>query len=57
MPIELQKVQSTYDNITAKSTIYVCQYNCKKYNTRMTIQLQILQYTYENRTAKGTIYV
>ena len=48
MTIELQNVQSTYDNTTekvqypydnttAKSTIQVWQYNCKKYNTSMTI--------------------
>ena len=63
MTIELQKVQSTCDNTTAKrtipddnttakSTIHVWQYNCKKYNIRMTIQLQKVQYTYDNRTAK-----
>ena len=39
MTIELQKVQWTYDNTTAKSTTQVWQYNCKKYNTRMTKQL------------------
>ena len=33
MTIQLQK-----DNTTVK-TIQVWQYNCKKYNTRMTIQL------------------
>ena len=44
MTIQLQKVQYTYDNTTAKSTIQVGQYNCKKYNTRMTIQLQKVQY-------------
>ena len=46
MAIQLQKVQYTYDNTTAKSTI-----------RRMTIQLQKVQYTYDNRTAKGTIDV
>ena len=38
-----------YDNTsekTAKSTIQVWQYNCKKYNT-----------TYDDTTAKSTIYV
>ena len=57
MTIQLQKVQYKYDNTTAKSTIQVWQYNCKKYNTRMTIQLQKVQYTYDNRTAKSTIKV
>ena len=68
MTIQLQKVQYTYDNTTAKSTIqvwqYNCkkynshmQYNCKKYNTSMTIQLQKVQYKYDNTTAKSTIYV
>ena len=68
MKIELQKVQSSYDNATAKSTIpydnttakctiQLWQYNCKKCNIRMTIQLQKVQYTYDNRTAKGTIDV
>ena len=40
MTIQLQKVQYAYDNTTAKSIIQVWQYNCKKYNIRMTIQLQ-----------------
>ena len=44
MTIQLQKVQYTYDNRTAKGTIDVRQYNCKKYNTLMTIQLQKVQY-------------
>ena len=57
MTIQPQKVQYTYDNITAKTTIQVWQYNCKKYNTRMTIQLQKVQYTYDNTTAKSTIQV
>ena len=57
MTIQLQKVQYTYDNTTAKSTIQVWQYNCKKYNIRMTIQLQKVQYTYDNTTAKSTIHV
>ena len=69
MAIQLQKVQYAYDNTTAKSTIQVWQYNCKKYNTsmaiqlrkstntRMTIQLQKVQYTYDNTTAKSTIHV
>ena len=57
MTTQLQKVQYTYDNTTAKSTIQVWQYNCKKCNRRMTIQLQKVQYTYDNRTAKGTIDV
>ena len=57
MTLQLQNVQYTYDNTTAKSTIQVWQYNCKKYNTPMTIQLQKVQYTYANRTAKGTIDV
>ena len=52
MAIQLQKVQYTYDNTTAKSTIQVWQYNCKKYNTRMAIQLQKVQYTYDNTTEK-----
>ena len=48
MAIQLQKVQYTYDNTTAKSaksTIQVWQYNCKMYNRRMTIQLQKVQYS------------
>ena len=57
MTIQLQKVQYTYDNTTAKTTIQVWQYNCKMYNTRMTIQLQKVQYTYDNTTAKSTIPV
>ena len=57
MTIELQKVQSTYDNTTAKSTTQVWQYNCKKYNTRMTKQLQKVQCTYDNATAKSTIHI
>ena len=59
MTIQPQEVQYKYDNATAKSTIQVWQYNCKKYNTRMTIQLQKVQYaydTYDNTTAKSTIY-
>ena len=40
-----------------KGTIHVWQYNCKKYNTSMTIQLQKVQYTYDKRTAKCTIDV
>ena len=52
-----QKVQYTYDNITAKTTIQVWQYNCKKYNTHMAIQLQKVQYKYGNTTAKSTIQV
>ena len=55
MTIQLQKVQYTYDNTTAKTTIQVWQYNCKKYNRRMTIQLQKVQYKYGNTTAKSTI--
>ena len=65
MTIPLQKVQYAYDNTTAKSTIQVWQYNCKKYNTRITLQckkynkkamkLQKIQYTYDNTTAKSTI--
>ena len=51
------KVQYPYDNTTAKSTIQVWQYNCKKYNIRMTIQLQKVQYKYDNTTAKSTIHV
>ena len=46
MTIELQKVQYTYDNTTAKGTI-----------RRMTIQLQKVQYPYDNTTAKSTIPV
>ena len=63
MTIQLQKVQWTYDNTTAKSTIpvktaiQVWQYNCKKYNGRMTIQLQKVQYPYDNTTVKSTIQV
>ena len=57
MTIQLQKVQYTYDNRTAKSTIQVWQYNCKKHNTRITIELQKVQSTYGNTTAKSTIYV
>ena len=57
MAIKLQKVQYTYGNTTAKSTIQVWQYNCKKYNTSMTLQLQKVQYKYGNETAKKTIYV
>ena len=57
MTIQLQKVQYTYDNTTAKPTIQVWQYNCKKYNIRMTIQLQKVQYPYDNTTAKSTIHV
>ena len=57
MTIPLQKVQYAYDNTTAKTTIQVWQYNCKKYNTRMTIQLQKLQSKYGNTTAKSTIPV
>ena len=51
MTIQLQKVNSTIQyNIRM-------QYNCKKYNTPMTIQLQKVQYTYDNTTAKSTIHV
>ena len=57
MTIQLQKVQYPYDNTTAKSTIQVWQYNCKKYNTSMAIQLHKVQYTYDNTTAKSTITV
>ena len=57
MTIQPQKVQYTYDNTTAKSTIQVWQYNCKKYNTHMAIQLQKVQYKYGNTTAKSTIQV
>ena len=46
MTIQLQKVQYTYDNRTAKGTI-----------RRMTIQLQKVQYKYDNITAKSTIHV
>ena len=46
MTIQLQKVQYTYDNTTAKSTI-----------RRMTIQLQKYNTTYDNTTAKSTIPV
>ena len=55
MTIQLQKAQYKYGNTTAKSTIQVWQYNCKKYNTSMAIQLQKVQYTYDNSTAKSTI--
>ena len=51
MTLQLQKVQYTYDNTTAKSTIQVWQYNCQKYNTSMATQLQKVQYTYDNTTA------
>ena len=57
MAIQLQKVQYTYDNTTAKTTTQVWHYNCKKYNTRMTKQLQKVQCTYDNATAKSTIPV
>ena len=57
MTIQLQKLQYTYENRTAKGTIQVWQYNCKKYNIRMAIQLQKVQYTYDNTTAKRTIHV
>ena len=59
MTIQLQKVQYPYDNTTAKSTIQVWQYNCKKYNTSMAtaLQLQKVQYTYDNTTANSTIQV
>ena len=57
MTIQLQKVQYPYDNTTAKSTIQVWQYNCKKYNTSMAIQLQKVQYTDDNTTAKSTTHV
>ena len=57
MTIQMQKVQYTYDNTTAKTTIQIWQYNCKKYNRRMTIQLQKVQYKYGNTTAKSTIQV
>ena len=57
MTIQLQKVQYAYDNTTAKSTIQVWQYNCKKYNIRMPIELQMVQSTYDNTTAKSTIPV
>ena len=46
MATQLQKVQYTYDNTTAKST-----------NTRMTRELQNVQSTYDNTTAKSTIHV
>ena len=46
MKIQLQKVQYTYDNTTAKSN-----------NTSMALQLQKVQYTYDNTTAKSTIHV
>ena len=57
MALQLEKVQYPDDNTTAKTTIQVWHYNCKKYNTRMTIQLQKVQYTYDNTTAKSTIPV
>ena len=57
MTIQLQKVQYPYDNTTARSTIQVWQYNCKKYNTSMAMQLQKVQYTYDNTTAKSIIPV
>ena len=57
MIIQLQKVQYKYGNTTAKSTIHIWQYNCKKYNTSMAIQLQNVKYKYDNITAKSTIYV
>ena len=46
MTTQLQKVQYTYDNTTAKSTIQVWQYNGKKCNM-----------TYDNTTAKSTIHI
>ena len=46
MAIQLQKVQYTYDNTTAKNN-----------NTSMALQLQKVQYTYDNTTAKSTIHV
>ena len=51
MTIQLQKVQYTYDNTTAKST--------NKYDntTSVAIQLQKVQYTYDYTTAKRTIHV
>ena len=55
MTIQLQKVQYKYGNTTAKSTIQVWQYNCKKYNIPMTIQLQKVQYKYGNTIAKRAI--
>ena len=56
MTIQLQKVQyNTYDNTTAKSTIHIWQYSCKKYNKSKAIQLQKVQYKYGNTTAKCTI--
>ena len=57
MTIPLEKVQYKYGNTTAKSTIQVWQYNCKKYNIRVTIQLQKVQYPYDNTTAKIAIQV
>ena len=57
MTIQLQKVQYTYGNRTAKGTIDVWQYNCKTYNTRMTIPLQKVQYKYDNTNANSTIHV
>ena len=58
MTIQPQKVQYKYDNTTAKSTIQVWQYNCKKYNMqlqkRMTIQLQKVQKV-QYKYAKSTI--
>ena len=56
MAIQLQKVQYTYGNTTAKSK-YKYDNNCKKYNIRMTIQLQKVQYKYGNTTAKSTIHL
>ena len=64
MTIQPQKVQYTYDNRMQKVQSTYGQYNCKKYNTRMTIplqkvqfksmtiQVQKVQYTYDNATAK-----
>ena len=57
MTIQLEKVQYKYGNTTAKSTYTSMQYNCKKYNIRVTIQLQKVQYPYDNTTAKSTIQV
>ena len=56
MTIQCKKYNKTAMT-TAKNTIYVWQYNCKKYNTRMTIELQKVQSTYDNTTAKSTIPV
>ena len=55
MTKQLQKVQCTYDNATAKSTIHIWQYNCKKYNKSMAIQLQKVQYKYDNICKKYNI--